>query len=1119
MAGEEIPAAGAEEPILLLDPHGSLQPVLPGEVNQAVSQGGYSIPKPEMVNQYQEKASYETLPQEIGTALEGAGVGTTFGLSSGLESQLSKLGGPLQNLAPEEQLKRAKYNPGLHGLSEAAGLAGSTLIPGLGEANLLTHAGEGVAGALGLGAEGAGLASRIGSRAVSDAVQFAGVQSGDEISKAILDPNQDPGTAVQSALTNIGLAGVFGGALGAGFGTISPLWEASSKTKIGQIFSAIRDKLGGVEGGIPDAASEAIANSKINLDPVIRPLVEQNSLAKDLFQDLRQAPDRYGQEAKDKLISAYKDIGNAAAEAAGKSPEQLEALDNLSAYETGTNLKSALVDQYQNTARKALMDEQELENFKTQAPEKALEALGKTSEDLKDIGSQSLNERGTVLRNSLGSAIDDVIKPTSELLDSVQKEFKNTPLDPTDISDIQKRIQRFSDSEGYEKASFSKERGLVKQILDDLPKQETVEDLRRLGSNIYNNTKEPGLQGFGKQIYKIFKEAQVGRISREIAGKDSDLLERYTLANSQYSQFKDLLERMNDRLHVGRFKGAGTFIDALLDMNPETVLSRLGKTNDADLLQLLNKEFPEIASQVRDYHVDQLLKSAKTNAPKGAAIDLDTIHSGLDKMTKEMKSFLFPEGTPEVISRLKNTLEMPPSESVRLSMDLAEQLNAKLKLGKIDSPIDFLDKLQKIEPESLLKKLKDPSSVSLLDNLQQSFPEAAKIIRSHQIDELLKSAGGSKLDATKFFKSVNTLSPELRNSLFSAEALSQLKALEGMSRVLKEIPDNYSNTSGFLSRLQKHLLGGVGALIGSLVAGGPHGAAAGLIIGELAQHFTTSSPNAIKLALLKFLGSSNPIEAGGFKTTVDFIDHAMKGNNLLLKSSKNIFKAGAEVLPQSVLPTQKERDRLDQHLKKLQDNPQLLQNIGGKLGHYLPNQATALAQTSTNALNYLNAFRPNPAKQSPLDSIPKSSAFQKSAYAEALNIAEQPLSILPKIKNGLITSTEIKHFASLYPSLYKQTAQKITNEMMDAVNKGESIPYRTRIGLSLFLGQPLDSTMTPQAIQMNQAALQAPPTPSQQQQGMPEGRRGQRHSSTALNKLIGQDQTPLQARQSQRLRN
>ena len=120
--------------------------------------------------------------------------------------------------------------------------------------------------------------------------------------------------------------------------------------------------------------------------------------------------------------------------------------------------------------------------------------------------------------------------------------------------------------------------------------------------------------------------------------------------------------------------------------------------------------------------------------------------------------------------------------------------------------------------------------------------------------------------------------------------------------------------------------------------------------------------------------------------------------------------------------------------------------------------------------------------------------------------------VLEKIQKGTINSQDIKHLSNMYPSLYENLQQKVYNELFENIKKQETIPYQTRMGLSLFLGQPLDSTMMPQSIM----ALQ--PKMSEQQQmpvGMPmqQAQQGvQGRSLKNINKLSTQALTPGQAR-------
>ena len=80
-------------------------------------------------------------------------------------------------------------------------------------------------------------------------------------------------------------------------------------------------------------------------------------------------------------------------------------------------------------------------------------------------------------------------------------------------------------------------------------------------------------------------------------------------------------------------------------------------------------------------------------------------------------------------------------------------------------------------------------------------------------------------------------------------------------------------------------------------------------------------------------------------------------------------------------------------------------------------------------------------------------------------------------------------------------------QLVDVKANKEFIPYETRLGLSLFLGQPLDATMTPQSIMANQKPQV--PQENAEQQMMPQRQKG---SLKALDKYSNLFKTGSQAR-------
>lgn len=296
--------------------------------------------------------------------------------------------------------------------------------------------------------------------------------------------------------------------------------------------------------------------------------------------------------------------------------------------------------------------------------------------------------------------------------------------------------------------------------------------------------------------------------------------------------------------------------------------------------------------------------------------------------------------------------------------------------------------------------------------------------------------------------------------------------------------------------------GGVGHLFG---AGG-----FGALVGEhaLAPFFSSVLPSLVKPLL------ENPNSARGLKDAVDMGLNVIKGQSLLNKATKNIFKAGQDVIPSHLIPDEKQISKLDKTLKSYQENPEKLFDVGGSMGHYLPQHGTALGQYAANAVNYLNAQRPQIDKKAPLDSEAKPTTAQQAAFNRTLRIAEQPLLVLKQLKEGTLMPKDLMDLKTLNPALYQKISSQIQESLMNHVSEEGSIPYKLRMGLSMFISQPLDSTMTPQAIQLAQASFQQNVSPTQK---APEARGGHAHSMKALSKISEIDQTPQQARQLDRV--
>lgn len=306
-----------------------------------------------------------------------------------------------------------------------------------------------------------------------------------------------------------------------------------------------------------------------------------------------------------------------------------------------------------------------------------------------------------------------------------------------------------------------------------------------------------------------------------------------------------------------------------------------------------------------------------------------------------------------------------------------------------------------------------------------------------------------------------------------------------------------------LSRLGGESLGAITGGAAGATVGHPF---IGALIGEhaLGPFFSSILPSIIKPIL------GNDTSAKGLKDAIEMGMAVIKGESLLNKASKNIFKAGQDILPSHLIPDEKKLNRLDDKLKDLQENPSSLVDIGGKVGHYMPDHATSLGKTAGNLVNTLNLARPTEEKKAPLDTDQEINPIQKAQYQRMLTIAQQPLIVLQHLKNGTLMPQDVVFLSQSYPALYERMKEKLTTDLTDTVSDGDHVPYKIRMGLSLFLGQPLDSTMTPQAIQaiQMQNMPQTPPPQQVEHRKVPEN---------SLKKLAPSYQTPGQSAEARRV--
>lgn len=517
-----------------------------------------------------------------------------------------------------------------------------------------------------------------------------------------------------------------------------------------------------------------------------------------------------------------------------------------------------------------------------------------------------------------------------------------------------------------------------------------------------------------------------------------------------------------------------------------------------------------------------LQKTIQDLANLGSVVrDMTSHDSSLWNVGKEVKNIIMDsqqellgskiaKESPELFDRYK-AVRGAYADLSRVKDEAAQNLS----LGRTGGPEGFLAKLaEKRSPEEFLRKLSPKANAEIIPFLQKNFPSTLEKIRENELYKLASPSvrgapSGHTINGRTLNNAIDKMSPEMRQFALPEGAARKIEASQELLHALPTFKS--SGTAGWLDSLMKYMPAS-GAAAASMLLG--HSPVAGFLLGHASKLLARDAPDAVRLAMLKFLGSSEPIESGAFKTMAEYFHNVYQGETKIQRATKAVFKPGVAVLSQSQMPSERERVKLDKILKSLHTDQMPLVNVGGQTGHYLPEHGTALGQFSSTAVNYLNSQRPESVRQSPLDQTFPISTAQKAQYDQTLNVAEQPLVVLDKIKEGTITTSDIKTLTAVYPNLYHNIAKQLTAEMIASVSKGNIIPYKTRIGLSMYLAQPLDSTLQASSI------IAAQPKPPEAEQGSPSASAARpKKSMTALNKLPGTYRTPDQNRQAMKAEN
>lgn len=537
----------------------------------------------------------------------------------------------------------------------------------------------------------------------------------------------------------------------------------------------------------------------------------------------------------------------------------------------------------------------------------------------------------------------------------------------------------------------------------------------------------------------------------------------------------------------------------------------------SSLSNILETKFPKITKYVdvtedgilklRPYDSSMPIESVTHQALKDVVKQMnnkDLTIEGLWNVHKNLNRFLkrdLPQSAKREVVILKkavfdviaeNIQKIDPSiQTKELFSEYSKMKQYKETLeeilgGRLDAE-SYLD--GEIVPELVLKNLMSDSRTmrAAKDLLGENWNTVlADIMETAKESATDKTSG--IFSSANFKRFLEAKSPQLTVGFEKQE--NKLKNIFDYNTVMRAVPDkmpaNPSRTAPTAFELGKQLLG-LGTVLNPASA---IDKAADLALLKIDEKMTRRGFDSLfkdksakpGLGMYRFLESAKDVSATGFQAMQDFIKQSAKGAYLTRDAIKNIFSDE----PKSPVeyPNERSIQTLDKRMLELEQNPQAMLDVGGDLGYYLPEQDMALGVITTRVMQYLSTQRPGIKEGGLLNKTREPSKLEKQNYARTLQIAENPAVVLRRIKDGTLISKDVQDMQAMYPEAYNEYLYLITKEVVEKKTENQNIPFKVRKGISLFSGMPLDTSLSPQAIQMAQSTFQ--PQGQPQQPGLPQ---------------------------------
>jgi hypothetical protein len=497
------------------------------------------------------------------------------------------------------------------------------------------------------------------------------------------------------------------------------------------------------------------------------------------------------------------------------------------------------------------------------------------------------------------------------------------------------------------------------------------------------------------------------------------------------------------------------------------------------------KNVADSIDQVKDL---AWLKNFRTEVSKSAPMEAKDLARAIneklngveERAIKKFAQTMKSSQAKEKIMALLDQLDQA-KEGYKALRSKMEELGKVLGKKTIRGPQDFLDHLDEMTPEKFLKKAFAKDNSEFLKFFQKNFPEETEFLMRYQRGEMARAAmADGKIDPKKLFKQIDALSPELKNIMFKPEELKKLQAARTWVEALpKDI--NPSGTDHTRAARDYFEGAGAGAAIGMGIAG-PAGAIPGAILGAAGKKVLAEVRDHGIEAFVKAAGRIDPEGATKVAGLASLERTSQKQTQAIASGAKAIFKTAQKAaLPASAVigfavAAKDDHKDIIKKIDQLQASPEhFIDHLDAQtsaLYQIAPKTAGAVQQTAIRATQFLHDKAPRTQQAGPLQRKLPPSQAEITKFKQYYDTVQNPVGVLKNVAAGFVTPEQIETLGNVYPTLFAEMKSTVLEHLMEHMaNPGFELPYKKRSALAMFLGQDLDGSLSPQAIQTNQMAM------------------------------------------------